>query len=121
MSLAEMFARLAAADTPAPTPAPAPGPTPAAPAARTAFLVVDTESVPDGRLLAAVKYPGENLSPEQAIEKARDEARETNWGGSDFLPVTFQIPVGVCVLRVVSVLRRLMLFRRVNHCVHNYG
>lgn len=100
MSLAEMFARLAATDTPAPAPTPAPGPTPAAPSARTAFLVVDTESVPDGSLLAAVKYPGENLSPEQAIEKARGEARETNWSGSDFLPVTFQIPVGVCVLRV---------------------
>ena len=38
---------------------------------RTAFLIVDTESVPDGRLLAAVKYPGENLTPEGAIERAR--------------------------------------------------
>ena len=26
---------------------------------RTAFLVVDTESVPDGRLLGQVKYPGD--------------------------------------------------------------
>lgn len=67
---------------------------------RTAFLVVDTESVPDGRLLAAVKYPGDNLSPEDAIEKARAEQRETSWNGSDFIPVSFQVPVGVCVLRV---------------------
>jgi predicted PolB exonuclease-like 3'-5' exonuclease len=59
---------------------------------RTAFLVVDTESVPDGRLLSAVKYPGESLSPEAAVERARGE--------SDFIPVTFQVPVGVCVLRV---------------------
>jgi hypothetical protein len=67
---------------------------------RTAFLVIDTESVPDGRLLAAVKYSGENLSPEEAIEKAREEARTSNWKQSDFLPVSFQVPVGVCVLRV---------------------
>ena len=84
-ALAEMFTRAAAA--------PETG-------ARTAFLVVDTESVPDGRLLSAVKYAGENLSPEDAIERARGEARETSWTGSDFLPVTFQVPVGVCVLRV---------------------
>lgn len=69
-------------------------------ATKTAFLVVDTESVPDGRLVAAVKYPGENLTPEQAIAKAQAEARETSWNKSDFLPVTFQIPVGACLLRV---------------------
>lgn len=69
-------------------------------AARTAFLVVDTESVPDGRLLSAVKYPGDGLGPEQAIERARAEAREASWNGSDFLPVSFHVPVAVCVLRV---------------------
>jgi len=75
-------------------------PAPAETGTRTAFLVIDTESVPDGRLLAAVKYPGETLTPEDAIEKARTEARETNWNKSDFLPVSFHIPVAVCVLRV---------------------
>ncbi len=84
MALADTFTRASTADA----------------AVRTAFLVVDTESVPDGRLLAAVKYAGENLSPEEAIERARCEARENSWNGSDFLPVTFQVPVGVCVLRV---------------------
>jgi predicted PolB exonuclease-like 3'-5' exonuclease len=74
---------------------PASGPT-------TAFLVFDTESVPDGKLLAQVKYPGETLTPEEAIEKARGEARELSRDGSDFLPVTFQVPVAVCVLRVGS-------------------
>jgi predicted PolB exonuclease-like 3'-5' exonuclease len=68
--------------------------------ARTAFLVIDTESVPDGRLLSAVKYAGANLTPEAAIERARTEAREQTWSGSDFLPVSFQVPVAVCVLRV---------------------
>jgi predicted PolB exonuclease-like 3'-5' exonuclease len=69
-------------------------------ATRTAFLVVDTESVPDGRLLNMVKYPGQGLSPEVAIEKAREEARQNSNTGSDFIPHTFQIPVAVCVLRV---------------------
>lgn len=67
---------------------------------RTAFLVVDAESVPDGRLLAAVKYSDANLSPEQAVERARAETREGRRDGSDFIPVTFHVPVGVCVLRV---------------------
>lgn len=67
---------------------------------RTAFLVIDTESVPDGQLLSAVKYAGENLSPDAAIERAQNDAREQSWTGSDFLPVNFQVPVAVCVLRV---------------------
>jgi len=71
-------------------------------ATKTAFLVVDTESVPDGRLLAAVKYPHENLTPEEAIAKAQEEARALSKKNSDFLPVTFQVPVAVCVLRVGS-------------------
>lgn len=69
-------------------------------AVKSAFLVVDVESVPDGDLLARVKYPGEGLSPEDAIERARQEAREASSRGSDFIPYTFQVPVAVTVLRV---------------------
>jgi predicted PolB exonuclease-like 3'-5' exonuclease len=73
-------------------------------ATRTAFLVVDCESIPDGRLLNLVKYSGQGLSDEQAIEKAREDAREEcrkrGAPESDFIPFTFQIPVAVCVLRV---------------------
>jgi predicted PolB exonuclease-like 3'-5' exonuclease len=71
-------------------------------AVRTAFLVVDTESIPDGRLLSLVKYPGQELSDEAAIEKARVDQREVSWTGSDFLPLSFQIPVAVCVVRVAA-------------------
>jgi len=35
-----------------------------------AYLVLDTESVPDGRLLRLVKYAGETLTDAQAIDKA---------------------------------------------------
>jgi predicted PolB exonuclease-like 3'-5' exonuclease len=64
------------------------------------FIVLDTESVPDGRLLSKVKYAGEGLNPEEAVRRAQAEARERSSNGSDFLPVSFQYPVAVCVLRV---------------------
>jgi len=64
-----------------------------------AFLVIDTESVPDGKLLSMVKYPGEGLSPEEAVHRAQKEASERSPTGSDFLPVTFHYPVAACVLR----------------------
>jgi 3'-5' exonuclease len=65
-----------------------------------AFFIIDTESVPDGKLLAQVKYASDHLSPEEAIARAQAEARAASSTNSDFLPVTFQIPVAVCVLRV---------------------
>jgi predicted PolB exonuclease-like 3'-5' exonuclease len=71
-------------------------------AAATAFVIVDTESIPDGNLLARVKYPGLNLTGEEAILRAQAEARELSLTGSDFLPVTFQIPVAVSAVRVAG-------------------
>lgn len=71
-------------------------------APETAYLVLDTESVPDGKLLSLVRYPDEGLTPAQAIEKAQAEARENSRDGSDFLPVSFQIPVAVCVARLTA-------------------
>jgi predicted PolB exonuclease-like 3'-5' exonuclease len=67
---------------------------------KTSFLIVDTESVPDGDLIARVRYPGERLTPEAAIDRYRDECRAASPVGSDFIPVSFQTPVAVCVLRV---------------------
>jgi predicted PolB exonuclease-like 3'-5' exonuclease len=75
-----------------------PPPTDSAPVP--SFLIVDTESIPDGALLSKVKYAGENLRPEEAVQRAQAEARAASSTGSDFLPVTFQYPVAVCVLRV---------------------
>jgi predicted PolB exonuclease-like 3'-5' exonuclease len=74
--------------------------------AKTAFLVIDTETVPDGGLVAAVKYPGEKLTPEAAIERAQAEARAAceaaNKKISYFLPLTYQIPIAACVVRVAG-------------------
>lgn len=66
----------------------------------TAYLIVDTESVPDGKLIASVKYPDAGLSPEAAIDRFREECREQSLSGSDFIPHTFQFPVAICVIRV---------------------
>src|SRR5205807_4963087 len=67
------------------------------------YLIFDTESIPDGRLVRLVKYPKENLTDAEAVAKAQVEARERN--GSDFLPVSFQIPVAICVIRLDADLR----------------
>jgi hypothetical protein len=63
---------------------------------------VDTESVPDGDLLGKVKYPGEEIGPEDAVARAQEEARQTSYTGSDFIPVSFHVPVAVCVVRVAN-------------------
>ncbi len=76
------------------------GPADAAP--DPAYLIMDTESVPDGRLIALDKYPGESIAPEEAVERAQAEARDRSLNRSDFLPVTYQYPVAVCILRVGS-------------------
>jgi 3'-5' exonuclease len=62
------------------------------------FIVTDTESVPDGKLLCKAKYPGEGIGPEEAVSRAQAEAKDRSQVGSDFLPVSFQYPVAVCVL-----------------------
>lgn len=59
------------------------------------WLVFDTESVADGELIASVRYPGDGLSPDEAIARYRQELMETH--GSDFIPYTFQIPVSVAI------------------------
>ncbi|MCH5375625.1 MAG: 3'-5' exonuclease [Planctomycetes bacterium] len=62
------------------------------------FLVFDVESVADGDLVAKVRYPGEEISREQAVARYRAELVENT--GSDFIPYTFQIPVSVAVAKV---------------------
>ena len=70
------------------------------PAPEPAYLIFDAESVPDGRLLAAVKFPGENLTPEEAVRRYQEELRKQSPTGSDFVPVPLQYPVAICVVRV---------------------
>ncbi len=76
---------------------------------QTAYLIIDTESVPDGQLIKSIKYPDEQLTTEEAVRKAQNEARDTSWNQSDFLPVSFQYPVAIAVLRVSSDFRLISI------------
>lgn len=62
------------------------------------YLVFDVESVADGELVAKIRYPGEGLSPREAVDRYRAELME-KWG-NDFIPYTFQIPVSVVVAKL---------------------
>ena len=64
------------------------------------FLVFDVESVADGNLVAAIRYPEEGMGPEDAIARYRDELMEQYQ--RDFIPYTFQIPISVAVAKVTS-------------------
>ncbi len=64
----------------------------------TRYIVYDTESVVDGAFLARVRFPEDALDPEEAVERARRE--QLAEGKSDFIPVTFHVPVAIGVARV---------------------
>ncbi|MCU0849261.1 MAG: 3'-5' exonuclease [Spirochaetes bacterium] len=64
------------------------------------YLVFDVESVPDGKLIRMVKYQGEEIDEAGAINRFQKEIMEATGGVSEFIPVTFQYPVSVCVAKV---------------------
>ncbi len=72
---------------------------------KVAWLVFDIESVADGELVSAIRYPGEQLDPAAAIARYRGELIERF--DSDFIPYTFQIPVSVAVAKLDKHLRLL--------------
>jgi predicted PolB exonuclease-like 3'-5' exonuclease len=67
---------------------------------RTAYIVFDIETVPNGSLIADVLYAGENLSAEEAVARQEKEALDASDGKSSFVPLTFQAPVIIAVARV---------------------
>ena len=75
--------------------------------AQTAYIVFDTESVVDGALLSRVGYAGEELSAEAAIERERAANLEASSGSSDFIAVSFHVPVAISVARVGADFRLL--------------
>ena len=62
------------------------------------YLVFDIETVADGQLISRIRYPGDKLAPQTAIERYRQELRDQY--DSDFIPYTFQVPVSVAVGKV---------------------
>ena len=57
------------------------------------YLVFDVEAIADGDLISRVRYPGEELSPADALARYQSEQVEAT--GSDFIPATFMLPVSV--------------------------
>ena len=71
------------------------------------YFVFDVESVADGTLVSRLRYPGQDLSPTEAVQKYRDELMEKY--DSDFIPYTFQLPVSVAIGKVSADFRLLDL------------
>jgi len=64
------------------------------------YLVFDIESVADGALVSELRYPGEQLDPDAAIARYREELMEKY--ESDFIPYTFQIPVSIAIAKITN-------------------
>jgi predicted PolB exonuclease-like 3'-5' exonuclease len=64
------------------------------------YLVFDIESVADGELVSRLRYPGDSLSPADAVRRYRDELLAKY--ETDFIPYTFQVPVAVVVAKVAA-------------------
>ena len=64
------------------------------------YLVFDIESIADGQLISKTRYPGEGLSPAEAIDAYRKSLMEKY--ESDFIPYTFQLPISIVVAKVAE-------------------
>lgn len=64
------------------------------------YLVFDVESVADGNLISKLRYPGENLSPRDAVQRYRQELLEKH--DTDFIPYTYQIPAAIAIAKVAA-------------------
>lgn len=64
------------------------------------YFVFDIESVADGALVSELRYPEENLNPDEAIDRYRNELMEKY--ESDFIPYTYQVPVSIAIAKITS-------------------
>lgn len=62
------------------------------------YLLFDVESVADGALIATSRYASENLTPQEAIAKFRQELVISS--GKDFIPYTFHVPVAIVIAKI---------------------
>lgn len=76
---------------------------------QTAYLIIDTEAVPNGELIKRVKYPDLAITAEEAVDRAMAEQRAESPKGSDFVNVGFQMPVCIAVARLNPDLELLAL------------
>lgn len=73
--------------------------------ATVSYLAFDIESVADGELVSKIRYPGEGLDAQAAIERYRQELRDKY--DSDFIPYTFHLPISVAVGKIAADCRLL--------------
>ncbi len=59
------------------------------------FLVFDIETRIDKALLRATQCRGESISDEEAFQRLREEVSQQSGGRSDFLPLSFHVPISV--------------------------
>lgn len=64
------------------------------------YLVFDVESIPDPKLIRMVRYSDEELDDAAAVKKFQGEILASTNGVSEFIPVTFQVPVSICIAKV---------------------
>jgi predicted PolB exonuclease-like 3'-5' exonuclease len=69
------------------------------------YLIFDIETVGDGDLIQRVRFPNEDMTPREAIERYRRQLLEET--GKDVLPPTFVLPVSVAIGKVAADLRLL--------------
>ncbi len=62
------------------------------------YFVFDIESVADGDLVTRLRYPGEHLSAQEAVQRYRQELWQQHQ--SDFIPYTFQVPISLVIGKV---------------------
>jgi 3'-5' exonuclease len=63
-----------------------------------AHLIFDIETVADGELIAACKYPETDLTPIEAIARFQEELVEQS--GKTFVPYTYQIPTAIVIAKL---------------------
>ncbi len=64
------------------------------------YLVFDIESIPDGKLIKKVKYYDQDITESEAVLKYQEEILANTNGTTNFIPVTFQIPISICIAKV---------------------
>ncbi|MFN9976160.1 MAG: 3'-5' exonuclease, partial [Phycisphaerae bacterium] len=64
------------------------------------YLIFDVEAVGDGELVRRVRYPDEEMTPRDAIERDRGDLLQDT--GKDVLPPTFVLPISVAVGKVTD-------------------
>lgn len=64
------------------------------------YFVFDIESVADGDLVSRLRYPGQALTPSEAIARYRAELVAKY--DTDFIPYTFQLPLSLAIAKVTQ-------------------